>query len=80
MPPVNDVHSRLNRTDVRDVSEPTSISVACDAVREIGANGRVIAVAGGRHAMGGQQFATDATLPDTRAMSRSWHSIANADS
>jgi FAD/FMN-containing dehydrogenase len=45
-----------------------------DALTAVIANaraaGRVIAVAGGRHAMGGQQFAADALLIDSRGLDR----------
>ncbi len=69
MPTVNDIHSRLNATDVHEVIPVASVRAARDVVRDIAARGGAIAVAGGRHAMGGQQFATGATLLDTRGMS-----------
>ena len=65
---VNDIHSQLNRTWVSAVAQPRS-------TRELQAllaqSGRTpVAIAGGRHAMGGQQFAADATLIDIRSMNR----------
>jgi FAD/FMN-containing dehydrogenase len=63
---VNDIHSQLNRTWVREVLQPASVA----ELRAILARGRPVAVAGARHAMGGQQFATDATLVDVSGLTR----------
>jgi FAD/FMN-containing dehydrogenase len=67
-PQVNDVHSQLNATHVAEIVSPRSIdelqTIICQAGR------RPVCVAGGRHAMGGQQFASDATLIDMRRMNR----------
>lgn len=68
VPTVNDIHSSLNATEVHDIIPVASVGAARDVVRDIAAGGGVISVAGGRHAMGGQQFATGSTLLDTRAM------------
>ena len=62
---VNDVHSQLNRTRVREVLQPATV----EELRGILARRRPLAVAGARHAMGGQQFATDATLVDVSSLS-----------
>lgn len=70
MPLVNDIHSRLNETRVRRVVEAGSIDAVVATVRAARAEGRAVSVAGGRHAMGGQQFGTDAVLLDTRPLSR----------
>lgn len=67
---VNDVHSQLNPTLVRRIVRPTSIRMLQDVVRDAAAGGTAISVAGGRHAMGGQQFGRDTTLVDMRAMDR----------
>ncbi len=67
---VNDVHSRLNATRVSDIAQPRSLLAVRELVREAKARGRALAVAGGRHAMGGQQFGTGARLIDTTLMSR----------
>jgi FAD/FMN-containing dehydrogenase len=40
------------------------------AIVEAKAAGRSISIAGGRHAMGGQQFGEDGVLVDTRALNR----------
>jgi FAD/FMN-containing dehydrogenase len=61
---VNDVQSRLNATRVARIVRPTTGGEVQDAIREAAANGESIAVAGSRHAMGGQQFLTDGVLLD----------------
>jgi FAD/FMN-containing dehydrogenase len=61
---VNDIHSQLNATRVKSIEKPASIKELQALIRK----GRTICVAGGRHAMGGQQFATDATLIDMTPM------------
>jgi len=73
MPLVNDIHSRLNETRVRCVVEAGSVEAVVAAVRGARAEGLPVSVAGGRHAMGGQQFGTDAILLDTRPLSRILH-------
>jgi len=67
---VNDVHSRLNETDVDqiiNVDSVESISAALARARRIG---KPVAICGGRHAMGGQQFCSGGVLLDTRSLSR----------
>ncbi|HEV7764683.1 MAG TPA: FAD-binding oxidoreductase [Thermoanaerobaculia bacterium] len=63
---VNDIHSQLNRTWVSALRKPTSLEELRAAMR---GNGPVC-VSGGRHAMGGQQFASNATLLDMNGMTR----------
>src|SRR6476469_11039965 len=62
---VNDVHSRLNPTVVDRVVTVRSADDARAAILAAGEAGRTICVAGGRHAMGGQQFARGGVLLDT---------------
>ena len=62
---VNDVHSRLNETRVNRVVSPDSVAAIQAVVRQARAEGRAISIAGGRHAMGAQQFGTDTILVDT---------------
>src|SRR5688572_1956171 len=64
---VNDVHSQLNPTVVDRVVSVRSAADARAAILAAGSAGKVVCVAGGRHAMGGQQFATGGVLLDTRA-------------
>jgi FAD/FMN-containing dehydrogenase len=68
MPLLNDVHSRLNSTAVRRVITPRSIDEVQGAVREAREQGAPLAVAGARHAMGGQQFLTDGIVLDMTSL------------
>ena len=63
---VNDVHSRLNATQVSEVLRPRDIGELRAAV----VSQDKLAVSGCRHAMGGQQFAGGEALLDLREMSR----------
>lgn len=69
MPIVNDVHSRLNETNVSEILTPRSCEELVDIVRSAARQGRSISICGGRHAMGGQQFLTDSVLVDTTELS-----------
>ncbi len=73
---VNDIHSQLNSTRVLGISEPKSLEDVQSLVRAARKDRRVISVAGGRHAMGGQQFGADTMLIDIRKLSR----VLNLDS
>ena len=66
---VNDIHSQLNRCEVLEVVEVTSLDDVQTACAERGRKtpGRI---AGGRHAMGGQQFCAGGLLLDTRGLDR----------
>lgn len=67
---VNDVHSQLNRTHVAAIVRPDRMEQLQAAVVQAKTQRQVISVAGGRHAMGGQQFAEGALLVDTRSINR----------
>jgi FAD/FMN-containing dehydrogenase len=67
---VNDVQSRLNRTIVRRVVRPTTLADVQKAIQDAEREDRAICVAGGRHAMGGQQFGRDAVLLDMKRFHR----------
>jgi FAD/FMN-containing dehydrogenase len=67
---VNDVQSQLNATRVHRIVRPTSIEAIQGALREARREGRAVSVAGGRHAMGGQQFGTDAILLDMTRLNK----------
>lgn len=67
---VNDVHSRLNLTLVEEVQRPRDADELRQALRLAASRGLPIAVAGGRHAMGGQQFCAGGLLLDMTAMNR----------
>jgi FAD/FMN-containing dehydrogenase len=67
---VNDIQSQLNSTRVQRIIRPPSIETIQAAVRNARTSDRAISIAGGMHAMGGQQFGADTTLLDMRGMSR----------
>jgi len=67
---VNDVHSQLNATTVREVLRPTSVEAVEAAVKRASDRGYALSLAGGRHAMGGQQFGEDTVLLDVRSLNR----------
>ncbi|HYA46555.1 MAG TPA: FAD-binding oxidoreductase [Burkholderiales bacterium] len=67
---VNDVHSRLNATRVARIVTPQSVQEVQAVVAQARKEGRAISIAGGRHAMGGQQFGTDTILLDTSKLDR----------
>ena len=64
----NDVHSRLNETKVREVVAPSGAQEVRDVLRRARRLHGRVSIAGGRHAMGGQQFLDGGTLIDTRNM------------
>jgi len=67
---VNDVHSQLNPTQVLGISQPRTLEDVQSIVRGARNDRQVISVAGGRHAMGGQQFGIDTQLIDVRTLNR----------
>src|SRR6266566_3819921 len=67
---VNDVHSQLNRTRVRELLKPRTREELAEIVRSASRKGFPISVSGCRHSMGGQQFATDSICIDTRSLDR----------
>jgi FAD/FMN-containing dehydrogenase len=67
---VNDVHSQLNRTRVRELLTPHTRDELAEIVRSASQNAVPISVSGCRHSMGGQQFATDSICIDTRSLDR----------
>jgi len=67
---VNDIHSQLNQTTVSRVVEIESVQALRQVVRSAAATGQQISIAGGRHAMGGQQFGRGTVLLDMRRLSR----------
>jgi FAD/FMN-containing dehydrogenase len=67
---VNDVHSQLNRTRVRELLRPGTKDELAEIVRSALRKGLPISVSGCRHSMGRQQFATDSICIDTRSLDR----------
>jgi FAD/FMN-containing dehydrogenase len=60
----------MNRTVVDHVARIDSVDALRSALASARAAGKPVIAAGGRHAMGGQQFATGAILLDTTALNR----------
>jgi FAD/FMN-containing dehydrogenase len=67
---VNDVHSQLNRTRVRELLRPRTGDELAEIVRSASGKGLAISVSGCRHSMGGQQFGTNTLCIDTRGLDR----------
>src|SRR5205807_2090197 len=67
---VNDVQSQLNATRVDRIATPASVDDIRIILRDAKRAGKAVCMAGGRHAMGGQQFAADGVLIDTAKFSR----------
>src|SRR5439155_16588735 len=67
---VNDVHSQLNRTRVRELLRPRSRDELAQIVQSAARKTLSISVSGCRHSMGGQQFATDSICIDMRSLDR----------
>jgi FAD/FMN-containing dehydrogenase len=63
---VNDIHSGLNETDVAEIVGADSLATLCKVVKTTAAG--ALAIAGGRHSMGAQQFASGARLLDMREL------------
>ncbi len=53
---LNDIHSRLNATEVAEYHEPASTAEIVALVERARDRGLAISISGGQHAMGGQQF------------------------
>jgi FAD/FMN-containing dehydrogenase len=67
---VNDLHSQLNSTRVFRIVQPTTLDSARGLINGARKEKRAVCIAGGRHAMGGQQFCADALMLDIRKLNR----------
>jgi FAD/FMN-containing dehydrogenase len=65
---VNDIHSALNETVVDEIVAVDSLGSISDAIMRARSLGKAVAIAGGRHAMGGQQFCSGGILLDMRSL------------
>jgi FAD/FMN-containing dehydrogenase len=65
---VNDVHSKLNPTRLHRIETPETPDRLRAAIAGARAAGRAVCIAGGRHAMGGQQFLAGGVMIDTRRL------------
>ena len=70
---VNDIHSQLNNTEVKDVFSPTTLEELQRLIHSAKTSKDIFSIAGGRHAMGGQQFGTGTTLVDMRRLKNVVH-------
>ncbi len=70
MPTLNDIHSQLNETAMHHVVTPRTATEIQQAVAAIREDGSGLSVAGGRHAMGGQQFLDGGVLLDASGLNR----------
>ena len=70
MATLNDIHSQLNETAMRRVVTPRTATEVQQAVAAIREDGGGLSVAGGRHAMGGQQFLDGGVLLDASGLNR----------
>jgi FAD/FMN-containing dehydrogenase len=68
MPTVNDIHSALNETTVAEIAAVSSVEDVQQAIRGAAETGLPVAIAAGRHAMGGQQFCSDGLLLDVHGL------------
>lgn len=66
----NDVHSKLNATQHRQIVEVRSGNQVQELLKSQQYEHDSFCIAGGRHSMGGQQFLTDGILLDTRLMNK----------
>ncbi len=67
---VNDVHSKLNPTRVGKVIPVKSREILKASILGARLKGNAVSIAGGRHAMGGQQFGAQTAHLDTRPLNR----------
>jgi FAD/FMN-containing dehydrogenase len=70
MPTVNDIHSGFNETDVARIAPVDSLQAVQQVLVAALAEGAPVSIAGGRHAMGGQQFCAGGILLDTTPLNR----------
>lgn len=70
MPTLNDIHSQLNETAMRRIVAPRTVAEVQQAIADAREDGSGISIAGGRHAMGGQQFLDGGVLLDARGLDR----------
>lgn len=67
---VNDCHSKLNSTQVKNLNKIKNKSQAQEIIALARQANNTVTICGGRHAMGGQQFAHDAFLIDTNQFNK----------
>ncbi len=70
MPTLNDIHSQLNETAMQRVVKPRTVGEIQQAISAAREEDASISIAGGRHAMGGQQFLDGGVLLDVGGLNR----------
>ena len=70
---LNDIHSQLNPTQVAHVLRPQSVADVQAALARANEQRLPLAISGGRHAMGGQQFAQGGLQLDMTEMKQVLH-------
>ena len=65
---VNDIHSELNATEVAEVLVASTVDDVQKAISRAAEGDVPVAIAAGRHAMGGQQFCSGGLLLDVREL------------
>lgn len=69
-PMLNDVHARLNASRPALHRRPSSVEEVAELIGTARRRGLSVAIAGGRHAMGGQQFLDGGCVLDLRGLNR----------
>ena len=67
---INDLHSELNETEVTDIVSVDSLAAIRAEIARARSLGVPVSVAGGRYAMGGQQFCAGGIVLDTGKLNR----------
>ena len=67
---VNDIHSQLTATRVDRIVAASTLDSLRSAIAGARREGRAVCIAGGRHAMGAQPFASGGVMVDTRKLDR----------
>lgn len=67
---VNDLHSELNESEVTEIISVDSLEAIRAGIVRARTLGVPVSVAGGRYAMGGQQFCSGGVVIDTRKLNR----------
>src|SRR5678809_779089 len=67
---VNDVHGQLSAQRVFAINRPESVDEVLKSFAQARAEEKNVCIAGGRHSMGGQPFAADGVMIDTRKLAK----------
>jgi FAD/FMN-containing dehydrogenase len=67
---VSDIHGKLHPTFVDRIARPRSVEEIAAVIHDAATTNKAVSIAGGRHAMGGQQFGAGTVLIDMTAMNR----------